>query len=163
VTGAVVWLTGPPASGKSTLARHLAERLRARGAAPLILDGDDVRAALVPAPGYDEPGREAFYCTLGNLACLVARQGPIAIVAATAHRRVWRDRVRAAAPRFVEVHVATPLEECRRRDPKGLYAASPAALPGAGLSYEPPLAPEVVAPGGDDDDAIDAIIARLGL
>jgi adenylylsulfate kinase len=162
VTGAVVWLTGPPASGKSTLAVHLAERLRARGAAPLILDGDEVRDALVPPHGYDDDGRDAFYRTLGNLACLVAHQGAIAIVAATAHRRRWRDRVRGVAPRYLEVHVATPIDECRRRDPKGLYAAGAAALPGADLPYEPPLAPEVVAPLGDDDAAIDALIAHLG-
>jgi adenylylsulfate kinase len=161
VSGAVVWLTGPPASGKSTLATHLAARLRARSAAVLVLDGDEVRDALVPAHGFDDAGRDAFYQSLGNLACLAARQGLIAIVAATAHQRRWRDRTRLSAPRFLEVHVATPIDECRRRDPKGLYAAGTAALPGMGVPYEPPLAPDVVAPRGDDEAAIETLIARL--
>ncbi|MCE9579604.1 MAG: adenylyl-sulfate kinase, partial [Deltaproteobacteria bacterium] len=122
MTGTVIWLTGLPGSGKSTLARHLAQRLLEQGREPLILDGDEVRAALVPAPGYDDAGRDAFYRTLGQLANLAARQGLLAIVAATAHRRRWRDEIRAKAPGFLEVHVATPLAECRARDPKHLYA-----------------------------------------
>jgi adenylylsulfate kinase len=164
VTGAIVWFTGLPASGKSTLARRLAERLRGRGREPLLLDGDDVRGALIPAPGYDEVGRDAFYRTLGNLAGLAAAQGMIVLVAATAHRRAWRDRMRGATPRFVEVHVATPLDECRRRDPKGLYATAPpgTTLPGVGAVYEPPLSPEVVARPGDDEPVLRELVERLG-
>jgi adenylylsulfate kinase len=161
VTGAVVWLTGLPASGKSTLAGRVAEGLRARGRATLLLDGDEVRGALAPAPGFDDAGRDDFYVTLGNLATLAARQGLIAIVAATAHRRRWRDRVREVAPRFVEIHVATTLDECRRRDPKGLYAAGLPAMPGDALAYEAPVAPEIVASGGEDRDAAVAVIARV--
>jgi adenylylsulfate kinase len=162
--GVVVWFTGLPASGKSTLALALAAPLRQRGRATLLLDGDELRDLLVPAPGYDEAGREAFYTTLGRLACLAAHQGLIAIVAATAHRRTWRDRAREAAPRFIEVHVATAVDECRRRDPKGLYARQDAAvaLPGAGLPYEPPRAPEIVASSGRDPAAIAALLALLG-
>ena len=165
MTGAVVWITGAPASGKSTLAVRLAAALRVVHREPLILDGDEVRAALAPSPGYDEAGRDAFYGTLARLACLAAHQGLLVIIAATAHRRSWRDRARAAAPRFVEVHVATPIDECRRRDPKGLYGRADAVsrLPGVGLSYEPPLAPEVVAPLGADAAAVDAVLACLGL
>lgn len=165
MTGAVVWLTGLPSSGKSTLARRLAGRLREAARAPLLLDGDEVRAALVPAPGYDDAARDDFYATLANLAALAAGQGLIAIVAATAHRRAWRDAARARAPRFVEVHVATPLEECRRRDARGLYRRADAAatLPGAGVAYEPPLAAEVTAPSGDDARAIDAILGHLAV
>jgi adenylylsulfate kinase len=161
--GAVVWITGLPSAGKTTLAARLARRLRDTGRQPLVLDGDDVRALLHPRPGYDEEGREAFYETLIELATLAARQGLVAIVAATAHRRAWRDRARELAPRFVEVHVATPLAECRRRDPKRLYAdlADNGALPGAGTSYEPPVCPEVVAPLGDDPRAVEQIIDRL--
>jgi adenylylsulfate kinase len=163
VTGAVVWMTGLPASGKSTLARGLAQRLRDAGREPLLLDGDELRDVMVPAPGHDEAGRDAFYRTLGQLAALVARQGLIAIVAATAHRRRWRDLARAASPRFIEVHVATPLEECRRRDPKGLYRRSDVAdaLPGVGQPYEPPEAAEVVAASGLEPGALDAILALL--
>jgi len=161
--GTVVWITGLPASGKSTLAAHVAARLRASRAPVVVLDGDAVREVIVPAHGYDPASRDAFYRTLAGLAALIAHQGAITIVPATAHLRTWRDQARSRAPRFVEVHVATPLEECRRRDPKGLYARAgdAGALPGAGADYEPPLHPEVVADGGDDDGAVRAVLDRL--
>jgi adenylylsulfate kinase len=161
VTGVVVWLTGRPAAGKSTLAGQLVAALRSRGAPALLLDGDEVRAALVPSPGYDAREREHFYLTLGNLATLAAQQGLIAVVAATAHRRHWRDRVRAVAPRFVEVYVATPPDECQRRDPKRLYASLRSGLPGADVDYEPPLHPEVTAHLGADPTVVTAILALL--
>jgi adenylylsulfate kinase len=165
LTGAVVWVTGLPAAGKSTLARRLDARLRAAGTRSVLLDGDEVRAALVPAPGYDEAGRAAFYATLARLAALVARQGAVAVVAATAHRRAFREAARALAPRFVEVLVDAPEEVCAARDPKGLWARARGGdapdLPGAGPAYERPAAPEVVAAGGEDGAAIDAVLERL--
>jgi adenylylsulfate kinase len=88
------------------------------------------------------------------------------VVAATAHRRAFRERVRARAPRFVEVFVDVPPETCAARDPKGLWARARAGqapdLPGAGLAYERPLAPEVVARGGEDADAVAAATALVG-
>ncbi len=166
MTGAVVFVTGLPAAGKSTLARAVVARLRGRGRPAALLDGDAVRAALSPRPGYDAAGRAAFYETLGNLALLLAGQGLVAVVAATAHRRAFRDRVRAAGGRFVEVFVDTPAEVCATRDPKGLWARARAGdapeLPGAGPAYQPPRAPEVVARGGEDVAAVDAVVAALG-
>lgn len=167
MTGAVVWVTGLPASGKSSLARRLRDRLRGGGIPAAILDGDRVRAALVPPPGYGEAARAAFYETLGNLALALAAEGLVAIVAATAHRRAFRDRVRDRAPRFVEVLVDVPAEICAARDPKGLWARARAGdapdLPGAGVAYEPPVAPEVVARGGEDAAAVETIAAALGV
>lgn len=167
MSGAVVWITGLPASGKSTLARAVLARLAARGRPGLLLDGDAVRAALSPPPGYGDAARDAFYATLGALALLAAGDGLVAVVAATAHRRAFRDRVRARAPRFVEVHVATPAGACAARDPKGLWARARAgdapALPGAGAAYEPPLAPEVVAADGEDEGALRGALAMLGV
>lgn len=164
-SGVVVWLTGLPSSGKSTLARRLDERLRRGGTNAVILDGDEVRAALVPPPGYDGAGRATFYATLGRLAALLAKQGHVAIVAATANRRAYRDAARAIAPRFIEVFVATPAEECRRRDAKGLYAASAAGMaqsvPGAGVEYEAPARPEVVARDGEDAEAVERIALAI--
>ncbi len=165
MTGAVAWVTGLPSSGKSTFAARLRDRLLAAGRAAAVLDGDAVRAALVPAPGYDPAGRAAFYETLGNLALALADEGIVAIVAATGHRRAFRDRVRARAARFVEVFVNVPAEVCAARDAKGLWARARAGaapeLPGGAVSYEPPLAPEVVARGGDDAGAVEEAAALL--
>ena len=126
MSGVVVWLSGLPSSGKSTLARAVRERL---GPASCILDGDDLRAALVPAPGYDAGARASFYATLANVAALLARQGLVVLVPATAHRRAFRDRARELAPAFVDVYVATAASECAARDPKGCGSVRPRERP----------------------------------
>ena len=161
--GAVVWLTGLPRAGKSTLAAHARDALARAGACPVVLDGDEVRRALVPSPGYDPDGRDAFYATLANLAALLARQGHIVLVPATAHRRRYREVARALAPRFVEVHVDTPLDGCLAQDPAGLYHddAVAHALPGAGVGYEPPERADVIAHGGCDVLAVEHLLALL--
>jgi adenylylsulfate kinase len=162
----VVWVTGLPSAGKSTLARRVQAGLAARGRPAALLDGDEVRRCLVPGPGHLPAERDAFYETLARLAALLARQGLVALVAATAHRQAHRDRARELAPRFVEVFVRTPAAECERRDAKGLYAlfreGKAPLLPGPGVPYESPQAPEVVADGGQDDRAVEAVLARLG-
>jgi adenylylsulfate kinase len=161
-SGCIVWLTGLPRAGKSTLAERVRDRLRERGVTSAILDGDAVREALVPPPGYDPEGREHFYATLANLAALLARQGLAVLVPATAHRRAFRDRARALAPRFVEVHVDSDAAACAAHDARGLYdSAARAQLPGVGVPYEPPLTPDVVAHGGHDDAAARAIVAAV--
>jgi adenylylsulfate kinase len=161
MTGAVVWITGLPGSGKSTLAGRLRAQL---ASSALVLDGDELRPIL-GAAGYDEPSRDAFYHRLARLAALLADQGGIVIVAATAGRAAYRDRARALAPRFLEVWVSTPLAEVERRDPKGLYARARRGdapdLPGIGAPYEPPAAPDVVAAGGMDDQAIAELVRLL--
>ncbi|MFO7181796.1 MAG: adenylyl-sulfate kinase [Pseudomonadota bacterium] len=163
--GVVIWITGLPSSGKSTFAAHLREQLVTLGVASCVLDSDAVRAALVPAPGYDEIARDHFYDTLARLAALLEAQGLIVVVPATAHRRAYRDRARRRVERWIEVFVDVPPEECRARDAKGLYAASAAgrvsALPGADIGYEPPLAPDVVARGGHDLDAVSRVISQI--
>ena len=165
MSGAVVWLTGLPSAGKSTLAKRLLERLRLEAAQAALLDGDEVRDALVPRPGYTSKERDAFYATLGRLSALLARQGLTVIVAATAHRRTYRDAARALSPRFVEVWLDVPADVCRERDAKGLYASAARGaapdLPGAGPDYEPPKAPEVVARGGEDASAVEKILQLL--
>lgn len=165
--GAVVWLTGMPSSGKSTLAGRIRRRLAEEGRPACTLDGDEVRGALVPVPGYTPEARDDFYATLARLAALIAAQGLVVVVPATAHRAVYRAEARARAPRFVEVHVAATAEECRRRDAKGLYAATQegraSGLPGADLVYEPPEAPDVVAAGGHDEAAAARVVALLAV
>jgi adenylylsulfate kinase len=163
--GTVVWITGLPSSGKSKLARNLRAELVARGLRCLVLDGDELRSALVPPPGYSEAERRSFYETLGNVAALLAKQGFIVVVAATAHRKSFRDHARAVAPRFFEVFVNVPLEECRRRDKKGLYASFKAGrlggVPGEDETYEAPEHPDTIATGGADTAAIQDVAARL--
>jgi adenylylsulfate kinase len=164
--GVVVWFTGKPASGKSTLARRVQAALAERGRIACLLDGDELRDALVPKPGYDAEARASFYQTLANLAALLARQNLVVLVAATAHARAFREHARRVAPRFVEVYVDVPEAELLRRDSKGLYAAVREGrahdVPGADLAYEPPLAAEVKAEGGRDETAVRALLAALG-
>jgi adenylylsulfate kinase len=163
--GRVVWITGLPSAGKSTLAAKLHDRLREARVPSCLLDGDAVRDALVPHPGYDEASRDHFYETLGRLAALLASQDQIVLVAATAHRRAYRERARALAGRFLEVWVDVPLEECQRRDAKGLYAAHAdgrlSTLPGEDATYEPPSNPDVVAHGGADSRALAELTGML--
>ena len=165
--GVVVWFTGLPSSGKSTLAERVRLALREGGTTALRLDGDEVRRALVPSPGHWPAERDAFYETLARLAALLASQGLVVLVAATAHRRAHRERARALAPRFLEVHVATPRDECERRDAKGLYALARAGkaplLPGVGVEYEAPLSPDVGSAGGEDPAALAEVVRRIGL
>ncbi len=160
----IVWITGLPSSGKSTLAERLRERLIAGQRSAVVLDGDDVRRAL-GIHSYQNAARDYFYRALAELAALIARQGPTVIVAATAPLRAHRELARTFASQFVEVFVDTPLDECTRRDTKGLYAAARRGeiptLPGAGAAYEPPLAPDVIAHGGEDEVAVAAITKRI--
>jgi adenylylsulfate kinase len=160
--GVVVWLTGLPASGKTTLA----ERLRARLPRPAVLLDSDVLRDIFGARGYGSDDRDEQYRVLGELAAMFARQSLVVIVAATAPRRIHREHARQLAPRFLEVHVATPLDTARGRDPKGLYARADAGLapdlPGVGAAYETPQHPDVVARDGRDDAAIAKIVEILG-
>jgi adenylylsulfate kinase len=137
----------------------------------VLLDSDELRD-LLEAQSFAPDDRDRFYRAVAGLAGLLANQGVVVLVAATAPHRADRDRARAlladppGASRFVEVWVKTPLAECEARDPKGLYAAARRGetreLPGVGVAYEPPLAPEVIADGGHDDAAVAAIQYRIG-
>jgi adenylylsulfate kinase len=165
VSGAIVWFTGLPSSGKTTLARAVAARLGELHVPCALLDGDEVRAALVPARGYGARDRDDFYATLGNLAGLLAGQGLVVLVPATAHLRRYREAVRTRARRVIEVHVTTTLDECARRDSKGLYRAiaegTLSGVPGVDEPYEPPAHPEVNARGGEDPRAVDEVVTRI--
>jgi bifunctional enzyme CysN/CysC len=165
--GTVVWLTGLPGAGKSTLATRIQERLGGRSSGAVVLDGDEVRAALGLPAGRGPSERDAFYAALAALASLLARQGLTVIVAATANRAVHRERARSLAPSFVEVHVATPAAECERRDSKGLYAAARAGratgVPGVDAPYETPSRPDVVASGGEDVTAVERAVELVAV
>ncbi len=160
MTGIVVWFTGLPQSGKSTLAARVRDRLAASHQSCVVLDSDELRVVL-GSDRYDDADRDDFYRRLTALAALLARQGHVVLVAATAPRRTHRSTARTGAPRYLEVWVRTPLADCEARDTKGLYARARAGdaprLPGVGVPYEPPLAPDVTADGGRDDAAVATI------
>lgn len=163
VTGVIVWFTGLPASGKSTLAERTRDHLVSVGRPAIVLDGDALRVIL-GAHAYGDTDRDAFYRTLAALAALIAHQGVIVLVAATAPRREHRDFARQTGCRFIEVWVRATLAECEARDYKDLYARARrgeiATLPGVGIAFEAPEHPDVIADGGMDAGAI-AAIARL--
>ena len=147
--GAVVWLTGLPASGKSTLARALERRLFGRGGSPILLDGDTLRAGLNRDLGFSADDRSENIRRLAEVATHLARNGHTAIVAAVSPSREDRSAARQIADTaFREIYVATPAEICESRDPKGHYAKARAgALPaftGIGQDYEPPTDNELV-------------------
>jgi len=152
-----VWLTGLPASGKSTVARALAAELDGKGILAAVLESDVVRREIAPNAGYNDAEREAFYATLAYLARVLVLHGVPVIVDATANRRAYRDRARAAIPRFLEAHVRCPLAVCQARDPKGIYRRGAEGtaqnVPGVSAPYEAPLMPEVVVDGERDDPA----------
>ena len=166
-TAFAVWLTGLPASGKSTVARALAAELAGKGFRAAVLESDAVRREITPNAGYYDAERDAFYATLAYLARVLVLHGVPVIVDATANRRTYRDRAREAIPRFLEVHVRCPLAVCQARDPKGIYRrgadGTARNVPGVSAPYEPPLLPEVVVDGERDDPAIAAgrIVSEL--
>ncbi len=145
--GAVLWLTGLPASGKTTLARGLVEAFRELGLAVLWLDSDDLRAVMTPQASYSPEERDIFYATLGHLARLGAAGGVTVLISATASRASYREQTRASVERFIEIFLTCSEEKLRERDFKGLYQRADAgeilSLPGAQSSYEVPADPEL--------------------
>src|SRR6478609_4321190 len=147
--GAVVWLTGLPASGKSTLAKALERRLFGNGGSPVLLDGDTLRAGLNSDLGFSAADRTENIRRLAEVATHLARNGHIAIVAAVSPAREDRATARRIADTaFREIHVATPADVCEERDPKGHYkkarAGALASFTGIGNDYQAPEAAELV-------------------
>ncbi len=146
-----LWLTGIPASGKSSITRELAEALRLRGVSVVVLESDEMRRILTPKPIYREDERDYFYRSLAQIGAMITRNGINVIIDATANKRAYRDRARKLIETFAEIYVRCPLEVCAKRDPKGIYAKAAAGqsatVPGLQTSYEPPLTPELVLDG----------------
>ncbi len=144
----VVWLTGLPSGGKTTLARLLEAELRRRGRRVERLDGDEIRTRLAKGLGFTREDRDENVRRVAYVAHLLQRNGVIVIIALISPYRQARDEARAEVKDFVEVYVKCPLDECMRRDVKGLYRRALAGeipnFTGVSDPYEPPLAPEVV-------------------
>jgi adenylyl-sulfate kinase len=150
MSGFVVWFTGLSGAGKTTVANIVEAELEQRGHVVDHLDGDIVRTHLSRGLGFSKEDRDTNIARIGWVASRVARAGAAVIVSAISPyeeaRRHARSLVEPHVP-FVEVYVATPLEECARRDPKGLYAAAFAGeiddFTGVSAPYEEPSHPEV--------------------
>ena len=142
-----VWLTGLPASGKSTVVAALKPQLEALGLSVDVLESDAVRRTLTPAPTYSQPERDLFYRALAFTGAKLGLHGVTVIFDATANRRAYRDFARSLIPRFIEVAVECPLELAMQRDYKGTYQrgrrGESMTVPGLQEPYEAPLNPEV--------------------
>lgn len=158
-----IWLTGLPASGKSTVASALEKQLNQRGIRAAVLESDALRRILTPQPTYSEKERELFYKQMAYIGRLLAEHGVPVIFDATANRRQYRDAARAAIPCFLEIYVECPLETCLARDPKGIYrnaaAGESSSVPGLQAVYEPPERPDLVIYG--DSEAPEAAARRI--
>lgn len=172
--GTVIWLTGLSGCGKSTIANELERQLHDRGHATILLDGDNVRHGLCAPPavlaaehgealagrfglGFEPEDRQENIRRIAAVAQLMVSAGLLTITAFVSPYRRDRGRARSmieragAAGDFVEVYVDTPLQECQRRDPKGLYQKALAGeikhFTGISDPYESPESPEIVLSG----------------
>jgi len=171
LSGAVVWLTGLSGSGKSTVASALERRLVEEGRAVTRLDGDNLRHGLCGDLGFSPEDRSENIRRVAEVAAIVADAGMVALVPVISPYRADRDRARRTAEDaglpFVEVFVDTPIEECERRDPKGLYARARAGeltgFTGVDAPYEAPVDPELrlVPTDGDAGEQAARIAAVL--
>lgn len=165
--GFILWLTGLSGAGKSTLSAALLPRLVATGRRVEVLDGDVVRTHLSAGLGFSREDRDTNVRRIGWVADLVARHGGIALVAAISPFRSVREELKSTYPRFVEIFIDASVEECARRDVKGLYAkALKGEIPhftGVSDPYEPPLTPDVHLPTAElsVEACVDRIMQKL--
>ena len=152
LTGATIWFTGLSGSGKSTVASAVSVQLTASGVAHYLLDGDNLRHGLNGDLGFDAASRAENVRRVAEVARLFADAGVHALVPVISPYRAGRERARAiheaAGLVFVEVYMATSLDVCEERDPKGLYAKARrgelSGMTGIDDPYEPPATPELV-------------------
>lgn len=149
----VLWFTGLPGCGKTTIAQRVKALLSERGVGVEILQLDEIRRVITPNPKYTEEERDIVYASLAYMAKLLAEAGRNVIVDATANRLRYRELARSLVPSFGEVYIRAPIEVCIARErgregesaPRGIYrkAAEGALVPGVNVPYDEPLAPEI--------------------
>ena len=170
--GATVWFTGLPASGKSTIAAALEERLLAAGRSAYLLDGDNLRHGLNGDLGFGPEARAENVRRVAHVARLFADAGVVAVVSLVSPYAADRRSARALHEddglAFLEVFVNTPLQECERRDPKGLYARARrgelSGFTGVDDPYQAPEHPEVeLRPGEPAVERVLEAMARRGI
>ena len=169
--GMTVWMTGLSGSGKSTIAVAVEAALLERGRHAYLLDGDNLRHGLNGNLGFSAEDRAENVRRVGEVAKLFADAGTVVLVSLVSPYAADRDRVRTAHAeaglRFLEVFVNTPLEECERRDPKGLYAKARAGdlkgMTGIDDPYEAPAKPDLELLPADRsiDESVAAVLSLL--
>jgi adenylylsulfate kinase len=170
MNGFVLWFTGLSAAGKTTVGSLVARELEERGHTVEVLDGDVIRTHLSQGLGYSKDDRDTNVARIGWVASRLARAGAAVVVSAISPYEEARRRARALveehAP-FVEIHVATPLEVCAERDPKGLYAKARSGelehFTGVSDPYEEPANPELRlhTEGCEPGESVATVLARL--
>lgn len=144
---AVIWLTGLSGAGKTTIALALQQVLQQNGIAPVLLDGDEIRKA-IQLTSFDEASRKQHNLKVGEMASALEAENKIVIVALISPYAEIRNKVRQQCKRFVEVYVATDINTCIERDPKGLYKKAISGeikdFTGISAPYFPPEHPELI-------------------
>lgn len=147
-TGFTIWLTGYSGSGKTTISKQLHQHLLAKSIPCEVLDGDVIRQNLSKGLTFSREDRCENILRIGFVAEMLSRHGVCVIVSAISPYQTARDNVRQKIKKFVEVHVSCSIEECERRDVKGLYLrAKNGEIPNfTGISdpYEDPFDPEII-------------------
>ncbi len=142
-----IWITGLPASGKSTITALVKPELEQLGLTVEVLESDEVRRLLTPGASYSQEERDAFYRALAFTGSRLVAHGVTVMFDATASRRSYREFARGLIPRFTEVSVECPLAVCMQRDKKGTYQkgrqGESTTVPGLQAPYEAPLTPDL--------------------
>lgn len=165
--GAVLWFTGLSGSGKSTIAERVHAELERRGTEVEYIDGDALRAVF-PSTGFTREQREEHLRRTGYMASRLEAHGIVVVASFVSPYRESRDFIRQLCRNFMEIYVSTPLEECERRDVKGLYARARRGeirnFTGIDDPYEPPEHPELTLDTRSlsVDQAVATVLERFG-
>jgi adenylylsulfate kinase len=164
----LIWITGLPASGKSTISKLVVQALREKLHVPVVhLESDKLRSILTPSPNYSVEEREYFYRVLADLGALLNANDINVLIDATANLRMYRNRARSTAANFLEVYIKCPVSVCIERDPKGIYrraaAGTVTSAPGVQVPYEEPISPEIVIESDkvSPEEAASSILKKL--
>jgi len=165
--GVTVWFTGLPCSGKTTVSQMVAARLRDGGLNVEVLDGDVIRTNLSKGLGFSKADRDTNVRRVGFVCNLLSRNGTVAIAAVVSPYRSIRQELKDNIERFVEVYVSCPVDECKRRDVKGMYAKAMrgeiTSFTGVDDPYEEPETADVVLQTDSEDveESAAKVIAAL--